>query len=100
MLPVRYVHAGVANRTVLGVLRSLYVSIGLILARMVYHGAGRFAMATMASSIGDLMALSPVVRYKWFFRVFKAVPILVNTALWSANHPLGYLPKSFKRNLA
>ena len=43
---------------------------------------------------------SPLMRYEWFFYVFEAVPMFVNTFLMNWFHPAKYLPRSNKVFLA
>ncbi|KAK8034574.1 hypothetical protein PG993_009569 [Apiospora rasikravindrae] len=75
--------AGVANRNVSMVLRTLYISSGLILIRTVYR-------------LHD----QPLLRYEWFFYVFEAAVMLINMFLWNAFHPRRYLPESYQMYLA
>ncbi|KAK4153530.1 hypothetical protein C8A00DRAFT_33691 [Chaetomidium leptoderma] len=104
--------AGVAHPRVRAVLRTLYVSMLLILARTIYRAVEHFApppppvvqqpaATTSSGKKPDLMAIiSPLLRYEWFFWVFEAVPMLVNAAMWNARHPGRSLPPSYKVYLA
>ncbi|KAK4131673.1 hypothetical protein BT67DRAFT_451541 [Trichocladium antarcticum] len=94
--------AGVASPRVRAVLCSLVVSMGLILVRTVYRAVEHFGQRGGGGGGGGVQtaALSPVVRYEWFFYVLEAAPMLVNTAMWNARHPGRYLPRSFRVYLA
>ncbi|RDL31402.1 uncharacterized protein BP5553_09611 [Venustampulla echinocandica] len=47
-----------------------------------------------------LMTLSPILRYEWFFYVFEATLMLINSVLWNVWNPGRYLPKSYHVYLA
>lgn len=91
--------AGVASPRVRAVLCSLGVSMGLILVRTVYRAVEHFGLRGGGGAV-PTAALSPVVRYEWFFYVLEAAPMLVNAAMWNARHPGRYLPRSVKVYLA
>jgi hypothetical protein len=46
------------------------------------------------------MTLSPTVRYEWFFWVFEASILLVNSVLWNLRHPRHHLPEDYHVYLA
>lgn len=101
---LRGVRAGIAAPRARAVLATLYASMALILARTIYRAVEHFGtvglVAVPALAAGDIEALSPLVRYEWFFYVFEAVPMLVNSVMWNARHPRRYLPQSYKVYLA
>ncbi|GAW26147.1 putative rta1 domain protein [Rosellinia necatrix] len=48
----------------------------------------------------DLGAQSPIIRYEWYFYVFEAAIMLVNSVLINVRHPRRWLPQSTKVYLA
>ncbi|KAJ4396162.1 hypothetical protein N0V93_000381 [Gnomoniopsis smithogilvyi] len=77
-----------SNDKVVVPVRVMYVSTGLILVRTVYRtveyfGYDRFNAADQ---------LSPILKDEWFFYVFEATLMLLNSFMWSLFHPRRYLP--------
>lgn len=66
----------------------MYISTGLILARTVYRTVEYFGFDRL--TVGDYS--SPILRYEWFFYVFEATLMLLNSTLWSVFHPRRFLP--------
>jgi hypothetical protein len=89
--------AGVLNRKVRGPLITLYISTGLILARSIYRTVENFGLASVVT---DLKTLSPLLRYEWYFWVFEASLMLINSIMWNVRHPGRYLPRNKKVYLA
>ncbi|KAL3469709.1 hypothetical protein BJX99DRAFT_264954 [Aspergillus californicus] len=94
----RFSKAKIASRSqaVSVPLRTLYISMALILIRCIY----RLIEHTGSTSIDiddmdALMALTPVLRYEWFFYVFEAGLMLVNCGIWNLWHPGRFLPRSY-----
>ena len=46
------------------------------------------------------MTISPIVRYEWFFWVFEAMLMVINTFLLNVRHPAMFLPRNNKIYLA
>jgi hypothetical protein len=84
---------------VLRPLFALYASFLLILARTIYRLVERFA-TPLGPYPADLSELSPAVRYEWYFYVFDASLMLLNSVLWNIWHPRRYLPENPARYLA
>jgi hypothetical protein len=86
------------RRKILGVLVTLYISSTLIGTRTIYRTVEYFATAAIqtpqAGEVYDLTSISPVIRYEWFFYVFEATLMCVNTVMWNFRHPGMYLPKT------
>ncbi|KAI0474266.1 hypothetical protein F4859DRAFT_514805 [Xylaria cf. heliscus] len=83
-------------------LLTLYVSTGIIFARTVYRTVEYFEMETVDffASDFDLGGQNPIIRFEWYFYVFEAALMLVNSALINARHPRRWLPQSTKLYLA
>ncbi|KAL4737170.1 hypothetical protein BDV11DRAFT_160589 [Aspergillus similis] len=74
-------------------LQTLYVSMSLILIRCIYRLIEHTGSTTVdTNNIEVLKALTPVLRYEWFFYVFEATLMLLNSVLWNVCHPGRYLP--------
>jgi hypothetical protein len=81
---VRVRATGVGLSAVETALRTLYVSMGLILVRCVYRVVEHVGNGEVDLGDGDKLArLSPVMRYEAFFYVFEAVLMLVNVGVWN-----------------
>jgi len=81
-------------------LRVLYVSTALIFARCVYRlveHSGNTAVRLRDPEA--LRGLTPVLRYEWFFYVFEAGLMLVNSLLWNVWNPGRYSPPLVVRGL-
>ncbi|KAL2751916.1 hypothetical protein ACRALDRAFT_2045148 [Sodiomyces alcalophilus JCM 7366] len=79
---------------------TLYASVGLILVRTVYRAVEHFGLEGINWTGLDPSAISPVIRYEWFFYVFEATLMLVNVWMWNVRHPRRYLPSDLKVYLA
>lgn len=102
-----YFHAtcrrnGIRSPKVDNPLATLYVSSGIIAVRTVYRIVEYFDISSLDYSNPhfDPMSASPIVRYEWFFYVFEATLMLLNSVLLNARHPRRWLPKSTKVYLA
>ncbi|XP_014559648.1 hypothetical protein COCVIDRAFT_35166 [Bipolaris victoriae FI3] len=94
----RCIRGGITTRKVRGPLVTLYLSMMLILLRTVYRIIEHFGTTAIhehSSPDWDPQTLSPVLRYEWFFWVFEASPMLVNSILWNYRHPRHYLPEDY-----
>ncbi|KAL3496133.1 hypothetical protein BJX62DRAFT_134832 [Aspergillus germanicus] len=88
---------GVKARAVFVPLRTLYASMGLIFIRCIYRLVEHMgSTAVDINNIEALRALTPVLRYEWFFYVFEATLMLLNSALWNIWNPGRFLPRSYR----
>ncbi|ETS82045.1 hypothetical protein PFICI_07047 [Pestalotiopsis fici W106-1] len=86
-------HAGVLNRRVKTPLQILYVSMGLILVRTIYRTVEYFDLSDASTaSVTNVDELNPLLRNEWYFWVFEAAIMLINSCLWNVFHPGRYLP--------
>ncbi|KAF4468994.1 Rtm1p [Fusarium albosuccineum] len=93
----RCIAGGVQNDRLKNSLVTLYTSIILILARTIYRIVEYFSVAELRYGPGfDPSTINPVVRYEWFFYVFEAAVMLINTVMFNMRHPRRYLPKNNK----
>lgn len=82
-------------------LNVLYLSMTLILVRSIYRlvqNSGN--VAVHIDDLDSLMALSPALRYEWYFYVFDATLMLINSVLWNMWNPGRYLPRNYLVYLA
>jgi hypothetical protein len=93
--------AGQFPKKLKSVLLTLYVSSGLIAVRTIYRTVEFFSAINLHYTKGmDPMSISPILRYEWFFYVFEASLMILNTALLNARHPMRHLPRNNKIYLA
>ncbi|KAI1659413.1 hypothetical protein F4813DRAFT_332950 [Daldinia decipiens] len=83
-------------------LLTLYISTAIIMVRCIYRTVEYFGSTNVDFSDPnfDYSALSPIVRYEWFFYVFEATLMLCNSVLLNVRHPRRWLPSSTKVYLA
>jgi hypothetical protein len=94
---------GITSRKVQDPLVTLYISMMLILIRTIYRIVEHFGTSGIPSKPPpnwNPMSLSPILRYEWFFWVFEASFMLINTVLWNYRHPRHYLPEDYHTYLA
>jgi hypothetical protein len=99
----RCTKAGITSRNIQRPLLTLYVSMALILVRTIYRMVEHFGASHIPSNPPpgwDPNSLSPLVRFEWYFYVFEASLMLINTILWNVNHPRHYLPEDYHIYLA
>lgn len=99
----RCLRAGILSRKVRGPLWTMYISMTFILVRTIYRIVEHFGASQIPANPPadwDPMSLSPIVRYEWFFWVFEASLMLLNTLLWNYRHPRRYLPEDYHVYLA
>ncbi|RAH40110.1 putative RTA1 domain protein [Aspergillus brunneoviolaceus CBS 621.78] len=89
---------GVLNRKLKHALCVLYCSCGLITVRTIYRTVEYFTAASL--NVSDIKDISPVLKDEWFFWVFEATVMYVNTAMLNIFHPMRWLPRSNKTYLA
>lgn len=89
------------NRTVTTTLWTLHGSMVLIFVRCVYRLVEKTVVKTgRGRGLEELRALSPMARLEWFFYVFEAGLMLVNSGVWNVWHPGRFLPASRGVHLA
>ncbi|KAJ3575582.1 hypothetical protein NPX13_g3987 [Xylaria arbuscula] len=81
---------------------TLYVSSAIIFARTVYRTVEYFEVqsAVTFSAASGVLPESPILRYEWYFYVFEASLMLINSVLLNVRHPRRWLPQSTKLYLA
>lgn len=89
-----FIELGFHNRNIKTPLTVLSLSMFLILVRCIYHliehvGNVRHAIDNLSS----MKRLTPLLRYEWYFYVFEATIMLLNSAAWNLWHPGRYLPR-------
>jgi len=76
---------------------TLYGSMALILVRCIYRLVEKLAWNyALFPDFAQLRKLSPLIRYEWFFYVFEATLILLNSGIWNVWHPGRFLPASHR----
>ena len=101
----RVAKGGVLTRATNGPCTTMYISSFLILIRCVYRTVQHFATVPLGApgsptTIEGLNKINPILRYEWYFYVFEATPLLINSFLWNIRHPRYYLPKNYHVYLA
>ncbi|OIW28759.1 putative RTA1 domain protein [Coniochaeta ligniaria NRRL 30616] len=97
----RCAKANIRARAVSTPLVTLYVSMVLILIRCIYRLIEHLGnTAVHLSDPESLKRLSPILRYEWFFYVFEATLMLLNSALWNVWNPGRYMPRNSRVYLA
>ncbi len=92
---------GVMPQNLRSVLTTLYISTALISTRTIYRTVEYFSTEQIHVTPGfDPMSIKPIIRYEWYFWVFEATIMGVNTLLLNFRHPAMYLPRSNKVYLA
>jgi hypothetical protein len=93
---------GIQSDKLNNTLATLYLSTVIITARTIYRVVEYFGISSVNFKDPHFNPnnLSPIVRYEWFFYVFEATLMLLNSVLWNVRHPRRWLPKSTKVYLA
>lgn len=92
--------AGLLTRTVQTPLHTLYTSMILIFVRCIYRLVEHMGSTAIdLKSEEKLRALTPILRYEWYFYVFEATLMLLNSALWNVWNAARYLPQSYSVHL-
>lgn len=95
--------AGIRNRKVSGPLLTLHISMSLIAVRYIYRTVEHFGFSATEltfDSDTNIEDLSPIIRHEWYFYVFEAALMLINTWMWNWRHPRRYVPESYNVYLA
>ncbi|KAJ2973425.1 hypothetical protein NUW58_g8941 [Xylaria curta] len=97
----RCIRAGVYAKAVSTPLITLYVSMTFIAIRSIYRLVEHIDNTTVDLKHPEtLKTLSPLLRYEWFFYIFEATLMLLNSVLWNIWNPGRYLPKNYHVHLA
>lgn len=97
----RCARANIRARAVSTPLITLYSSMGLILIRCIYRLIEHLGnTAVHLSDPESLKKLSPILRYEWYFYVFEATLMLLNSALWNVWNPGRYMLRNSRVYLA
>ena len=87
-------NANIRAKAVSTTLITLYTSMALIFIRCIYRLVEHMGNTTVKlKDIGALRSLTPILRYEWFFYVFEATLMLLNSVLWNVWNPGRYLPR-------
>ncbi|KAF7178047.1 hypothetical protein CNMCM7691_006705 [Aspergillus felis] len=90
----RCAKANICRRSLPALLVALDISMALILVRCIYRLVEHAGNTSVDLSDPEgLRTLSPLLRYEWFFYVFEASLMLVNSFLWNVFNPGRYLPR-------
>ena len=102
MFHVRCAKVGIVTRTVMTPLLTMYVSMGLIFVRCVYRLVEHAGGGTTVDfhDIDNLNSLTPLLKYEYWFYIFEATLMLLNSALWNIWHPGRFLPGDRRVHLA
>ena len=97
----RCIRANIHSRAVSTPLITMYMSMLLILARCIYRLVEHLGSTTVQlNNLAALMALDPILRHEWFFYVFEASLMLINSLLWNVWNPGRFLPTNHRVHLA
>ncbi|KAB5513133.1 putative RTA1 domain protein [Coniochaeta sp. 2T2.1] len=98
---LRCARANIRARAVSTPLITLYASMTLILVRCIYRLVEHLGNTTVhLSDFESLKSLSPILRYEWYFYVFEATLMFVNSVLWNVWNPGRYMPANSRIYLA
>ncbi|KAL1723467.1 RTA1 like protein-domain-containing protein [Schizophyllum commune] len=100
---VRCRRAGVLKRNLRNVLLVVYGSCAIITVRTVYRTVEYFEGAIPAAAVREASGekdLSPIVCNEWFFWVFEATLMFMNSTFLNVFHPARFLPRDYKVFLA
>jgi hypothetical protein len=98
---LRCARASIRARAVSTPLMTLYASMVLILIRCIYRLIEHLGDTTLnLDDPESLKKLSPILRYEWFFYVFEATLMLLNSLLWNFWNPGRYMPSNPRVYLA
>lgn len=91
----RYHKAKFSFRNVPTLLRVLYFSMFLILVRCIYRIVEHTGNTSIdLSNSAAQSSLSPLLRYEWFFYVFDASIMLLNSFIWNVWHAGRVVPSN------
>ncbi|POS75241.1 RTA1 domain-containing protein [Diaporthe helianthi] len=91
----RIARAKLETKPVRIMLYTLYCSMVLILVRSIYRLVEHMGNTEIQlDDLEGLRALTPILRYEWYFYVFEATIMFINSALWNVLNPGRFLPRS------
>lgn len=97
----RIARGKVETKPVRTVLLVLYSSMFLILVRSIYRLVENLGESNVdLDNLEALKSLSPIRRYEWFFYVFEATIMFLNSAVWNVFSPGRFLPRDPRTYLA
>lgn len=97
----RIAHAKLETKPVRTMLITLYLSMILILIRSIYRLVEHLGNTEIElDNLEALEALTPILRYEWYFYVFEATIMFLNSALWNILNPGRFLPRNPRTYLA
>ncbi|KAL1858340.1 hypothetical protein Daus18300_009958 [Diaporthe australafricana] len=97
----RIARAKLETKPVRLVLITLYCSMALILVRSIYRLVEHMGNSEIElDDLEALEALGPIMRYEWYFYVFEATVMFLNSALWNVFNPGRFLPRDPRTYLA
>ncbi|KAJ5675640.1 hypothetical protein N7462_008537 [Penicillium macrosclerotiorum] len=98
---VRCVKHYIRNKAIPALPFILYVSMFLILIRSIYRVIEHAGDTSVdLKDPNKLQSMSSVMRYEWYFYVFEATTILLNSLLWNVFDAGRFLPQNAKIFLA
>lgn len=83
----------ISSPSVVRPLMALYTSMVLILARAIFRIV-ELSSTPLQTAESIPVHLDPVVSDEWFFYVFDAALMLVNSIMWNVFHPRRFLPEN------
>ncbi|THD00332.1 hypothetical protein EYZ11_000225 [Aspergillus tanneri] len=90
----RCVKAKIRRRSLPTLLVMLNISMALILIRCIYRLVEHVGNTSVDLNDPEkLRTLSPLLRYEWFFYIFEASLMLLNSLLWNVFNPGRHLPR-------
>jgi hypothetical protein len=91
----RVIGSGTRTRSISTPLFTLYASTFLIFVRCIFRLVEHTTGPTIVrlSDPESLKSLTPLLRYEWYFYVFEATLMLLNSVLWNVWNPGRYLKK-------
>jgi hypothetical protein len=97
----RCIRGNIRVKAVSTPLTTLYVSMALIFIRCIYRLVEHLGATTVdLNDLESLRKLSPILRYEWYFYIFEATLMLINSAIWNVWNPGRYLPRNYHVYLA
>ncbi|KAL1708577.1 RTA1 like protein-domain-containing protein [Schizophyllum commune] len=97
---VRCRRAGVLKRKLRNLILVVYGSCAIITVRTVYRTVEYFEGAIPAAAGNGGSERSPIVCNEWFFWVFEATLMFLNSTFLNVFHPARFLPRDYKVFLA
>jgi len=90
----RCVKANIRAKAVSTTMTTLYTSMSLIFIRCIYRLVEHMGNTTVKlKDIEALRSLTPILRYEWFFYVFEATLMFLNSVIWNVWNPGRHLPR-------